>query len=140
MRVQMDHLTLDTNVVRDHWEQRERRASVSALLELAARDAIDLAVTRYIRDDVPNDPLASRIDELPLLGVTETGGVLQFGVSRFGGPDGFGDQRIEDLREELAVHRRRGGRAVRVRGCGRDEDDAASGCGEGASVDHRPGG
>jgi hypothetical protein len=72
-------LTLDTMLARDLLEQRPQREATEAILELAHRGHCELAVTARIREDVPADPLASRIDELQLLAIEETGSITRLG-------------------------------------------------------------
>ena len=74
-------VTLDTNVVQEYWKQRDQVAVVEALLDLAERKLIDLAVTRRIYEDVPHSPLADRIDELQEIGINLTGSVFWLDVS-----------------------------------------------------------
>ena len=70
-------VTLDTNVVREWWDNRSKVAHVEKLLELGKKFEIDLAVTRRIHDDVPNQPLASKINDLPNLLIHEIGAVMR---------------------------------------------------------------
>ena len=77
-------VTLDTNVVREWWECRDKVEHVNKLLELSKSFKIDLAVTGRIRDDIPRPPLADRINELPSLNVHETGSVIRFGCWKAG--------------------------------------------------------
>lgn len=70
-------VTLDTNVVREWWDNRSKIEYVEKLLELGKKFEIDLAVTRRIRDDVPNQPLAAKINDLPNLLIHEIGAVMR---------------------------------------------------------------
>lgn len=70
-------VTLDTDVVRDWWENRSKVQHVKKLLELGKKFEIDLAVTRRIRDDVPNQPLAAKINDLPNLLIHEIGAIIR---------------------------------------------------------------
>ena len=72
-------VTLDTNVVREWWEDRAKIEHVNKLLELGKNFAIELAVTGRIRDDIPFSPLANKINELPNLNVSDIGSVIRFG-------------------------------------------------------------
>ena len=72
-------VTLDTNVVREWWEDRGKIEYVGELLELGQKLKIDLAVTSRISDDIPENPLANRINELPNLCIREIGSVIRFG-------------------------------------------------------------
>ena len=94
----MDKLTLDTNVVQEHWKRRSKRNVVEQLVALAEIGEVELAVTRYVRSDVPREPLAARIDQLgDELKVMETGGVFTLGTSTLGGPDRLGSQQFLDF-------------------------------------------
>ena len=70
-------VTLDTNVVREWWENRSKIEHVEKLLELGEKIEIDLAVTRRIHDDVPNQPLAAKINDLPNILIREIGAVMR---------------------------------------------------------------
>ena len=70
-------VTLDTNVVREWWDNRSKTEHVEELLELGEKFEIDLAVTRRIHDDVPNQPLAAKINDLPNLLIHEIGAVMR---------------------------------------------------------------
>ena len=82
--VLMDHIfkpptvTLDTNVVKTWWENRSKVEHVETLIELGKKFEIDLAVTRRIHDDVPNQPLAAKINDLPNLLIHKIGAVIRF--------------------------------------------------------------
>jgi hypothetical protein len=97
-----EKLTLDANLLHDFWKQRPRRWAIESLLELAAAGEVELAVTRYVRADVPHPPLRDRLDELPRLQIRETGGVFQLGISRFGGSDGLGSDEFVAFERALA--------------------------------------
>lgn len=79
----MDHIfkpptvTLDTNVVREWWENRSKVKHMETLIELGKKFEIDLAVTGRIHDDVPNQPLAAKINDLPNLLIDEIGAVIR---------------------------------------------------------------
>lgn len=70
-------VTLDTNVVREWWDNRSKIEHVEKLLELGKNFEIDLAVTRRIHEDVPNQPLAAKINDLPNLLIQEIGAVIR---------------------------------------------------------------
>lgn len=74
-----DQLTLDTMIVRDHWEAREGAADFEELLRLRDAGEVDLAVTATIWEDVPREPLAQRLAELPVLGITQTPALARLG-------------------------------------------------------------
>ncbi len=79
----MDHIfkpptvTLDTNVVKTWWENRSKVEHVETLIELGKKFEIDLAVTGRIHDDVPNQPLAAQINDLPNLLIDEIGAIIR---------------------------------------------------------------
>jgi hypothetical protein len=109
----VERLTLDTNLPRAIWKEDEpERVHVEALLELAGRGLVDLAVTAYIEDDIPVDPLRSRIRELPSLGVD----VYAARVAVLGewvlGRDFLGSEPFEELRREVQAMRRPGDRKL----------------------------
>lgn len=88
--------TLDTDVVRDMWDDDSRRTSIDRLIGLAREGHIELSVTRHIHQDVPYGDLAERINGLPELGIRRLGGVFQLDVSTLDGPDGLGDAGFDD--------------------------------------------
>lgn len=92
----MLRLTLDTDVVRDVWDDEERRVHVERLIEFAREGTVDLAVTRHIEEDVPFAPLADKIRDLPELEISRTGGVFVLGVSVLNGPDGLGSGEFDE--------------------------------------------
>lgn len=71
-------VTLDANVVREWWDNRNKVKHVKRLLELEKKFTIDLAVTGRIRDDIPSPPLAKKINELPSLNIREIGSIIRF--------------------------------------------------------------
>ena len=68
---------------------------MKSLLDLATSGKVDLAVTARIHEDVPIEPLASRLNELPLLGISETGSVARVGHWVIG-RDMLGDPGFDD--------------------------------------------
>lgn len=72
-------VTLDTNVVRERLENRDKVEHVNKLLELGKKFEIDLAVTGRIHNDIPDSPLADRINELSELNIQKIGSVIRFG-------------------------------------------------------------
>jgi hypothetical protein len=100
----IDRLTLDTNLLFAVWfEDANRLQHVEELVRLAEAGKVALAVTRYVEDDVPRDPLASRLGEFDLLNIARTGGVFTLDVSLVNGGDGLGDQAMEDLRVAVSL-------------------------------------
>ena len=58
-------MTLDTDVIRDLWDDDERRGPIETIINLAREGRVSLAVTRHIHQDIPRGELAERINELP---------------------------------------------------------------------------
>jgi hypothetical protein len=77
-------VTLDTNVLRRFWEDHEKKAVVQRLLALAKEKDIDLAITARVREDIPEEPLASKVNTLAEIGVRETGSVTRLGYWKLG--------------------------------------------------------
>ena len=77
-------VTLDTNVVIEWWEDQAKIEYVNELLELGKSFKIDLAVTGRISDDIPEPPLADKINELPNLNIHDIGSVIRFGPWKVG--------------------------------------------------------
>lgn len=91
-----EQLTLDTNLARDALEpHRAGHAAMLKLLELADQGDVDLVVTQRIEQDIPSDPLAARLRELPELGIGSTFAPMRLDVDRIGmavlGDQGFVD-------------------------------------------------
>jgi hypothetical protein len=59
------------------WKNQVKRAVVERLLALADEKGLDLAVTARLREDIPDEPLASQINALPEIGARETGSVTR---------------------------------------------------------------
>ena len=93
-------VTLDTNLLFEYWRDRPRKAVVERLLRLANRNDIDLAITARVREDIPDEPLASRINALAEIGVRETGSVTRLNYWVLG-RDQLGSDAFEDFRLEL---------------------------------------
>jgi hypothetical protein len=68
-------ITLDTNLIRDIWDDRPGREEMTALLEIAEAGAIELMISRRVEQDIPRSPLADKIESIPQLGV-ELGPVI----------------------------------------------------------------
>lgn len=60
-----------------------------------------LAITSRIREDVPNLPLSAQLNDLPTLGVDETGSVFRWDVSAWDDGDMWGDDEFVSASEEL---------------------------------------
>jgi hypothetical protein len=102
-----ERLTLDTMILRDYWEKRKGLAFVEQLLDLADAGEVDLAVTATIRQDVPDDPMARRIHELPELRIEETGTVARWGIAVWG-RDMWASSKFEEFRLRLQSERQPG--------------------------------
>jgi len=89
-------LTLDTNLLLEYWKNQAKRKAVEKLLLLAKEGKADLAVTARIREDVPLSPLAQKLDELPELGINETGSVTRLGYWVLG-RDMLGDEAFNNF-------------------------------------------
>lgn len=102
----MLRLTLDTDAVRDLWDDRDRKVYVERLIALAREGKVDLAVTRHIEEDVPRSPLSDQIADLPQLEISQTDGVFVIGVSVLNGPDGLGSGAFDDWWRSRVAGRR----------------------------------
>ena len=89
--------TLDTNVLVEHWKDRNKAAITRTLLDLAKSGLLDLAVTSRIREDIPDPPLADRIAELRALQVQQIGSVFVLGLSALGGGDMLADDEFPEV-------------------------------------------
>ena len=106
-------LTLDTNLLQELWKDRAKADSVLELISLAEQGKVDLAVTARIREDIPNEPLKSKLDELTLLNISETGSVTRLGYWVLG-RDMLGEKGFERrLLEAQELARKRIGRRSR---------------------------
>lgn len=90
--------TLDTNVLIEFWRDQHKAETTAALLNLAEETKVFLAVTSRINADIPNMPLAGRINELHELNVGRIGSVFRLGVSRLG-VDMLASDRFVDVME-----------------------------------------
>ena len=86
--------TLDTNVLVEFWKNQAKVLIVVKLLDLAQDGLLNLAISSRVREDIPHPPLANRIEELPVLNVSEEGSVSRLG-SWVLGRDRLGDGRFE---------------------------------------------
>jgi hypothetical protein len=76
-------VTLDTTVVRPWLSTNETSSGFQKLLELKQQDKIDLIVTRRIYEDIPHEPLKSRINKLTEIGIRIEDDVIRFDISSF---------------------------------------------------------
>ena len=93
--------TLDTNVLVEHWKDRNKAAITRTLLDLAKSGLLDLAVTSRIREDIPDPPLADRIAELRALQVQQIGSVFVLGLSALGGGDMLADDEFPEVMAQI---------------------------------------
>jgi hypothetical protein len=100
-------VTLDTNLLQELWKDRPKRAVVERLLALAEEKGFDLAISARVREDIPEEPLASKINTLSDLGVTETGSVTRLDYWVLG-RDQLGSDEFEDFRLQLESARKEG--------------------------------
>ena len=84
-------LTMDTNLLLEYWKQQDKREHVERLLGLAKMGKVDLAVTARIHEDIPDNPQAEWLNELPVLDVNETASVMRLGHGILG-RDMLGDE------------------------------------------------
>jgi hypothetical protein len=97
-----DKLTLDTDLVREWFDQDSRVEAVKELLDLGDRGEVDLAVTARIHEDIWFPPLSERLSELGELGIAETGSVTRLGYWKLG-RDHLGHQGFVDWVDSLDV-------------------------------------
>lgn len=96
LRARGYQLTLDTNLIQEYLKSQDRTHLVQCLVDLARDGRVELAVTARIRDDIPRDPLFSRLAELPDLGIAEKGAVFRLGHSPLG-RDMIGSEEFTDF-------------------------------------------
>jgi predicted nucleic acid-binding protein len=77
-------VTLDTNVIMEYWNNGEKSDSIMELLRLSSEGEISLAITSRIKNDIPKPPLFDKINNLPKLGIEQTGSVARLGEWRLG--------------------------------------------------------
>ena len=94
-------VTLDTNVIFEHWKQRPKAAIVEKLLELGDIGQIDLCVTSRIREDIPKPSLSDEIDiRLKQDGIREIGSIIRIGHWR-PGQDMPGSTKFQEVVDSL---------------------------------------
>ena len=93
----MVSVTLDTNVLVEHWCNQHKAAVTKSVLDLAKHGKIELAITSRINADIPRLPLADRINELPVLNVQQIGSAFRFDVSRWDGGDMWGSDDFSNV-------------------------------------------
>ena len=94
-------VTLDTNVLVEYWRNRKNVLFTESLLDLAQQGKIDLAITSRISADIPDLPLANRINDLPQLNVQQIGSVFRLGHSTLGGGDVLGSDSFLHVMDSL---------------------------------------
>lgn len=103
-------LTLDTNLLQAYWLDQAKRDLVEQLLQLAAAGEVDLVVTNRITADIPGEPLAQRLRELPEMGIGKIGGAFRLDVSELDGGDMLGSDLFVSLTEQANIELLRRGR------------------------------
>lgn len=98
-------VTLDTSVLMEWWKEQEKIEVVETLLDMGKDFEIDLAVTNRIRDDIPNPPLAIRINELTSIDVQELGAVIRIGHWNVG-VDVVGDTEFREFADSNEVQQK----------------------------------
>jgi hypothetical protein len=101
-------VTLDTSLLQEYWKNQDKRATVEQLIERAGRGELALAVTARIREDIPNQPLASMIEILDQIGVEEIASVTRPDYWVLG-RDILGDDRFVTISESLDKARQAAG-------------------------------
>lgn len=96
-------LTLDTSVIREYWDVRPQYDLVTRLIKLSDEGVVDLKVTARIHEDIPDHPLSTKINTLPLLGIGEVGSVTRLGHWVLGRDMLVGDDGFEEARQELSA-------------------------------------
>ena len=109
----MKTVTLDTNVLVEYWRNRKNLLATEALLNLAQEGKIDLAITSRISADIPNLPLAKRINDLPHHNVQQIGSVFRLDHSSLGGGDMLGSDSFLNIVDSLENRFDREGRVKR---------------------------
>ena len=89
-------VTLDTNVPYRWWHEQPSGEVFEQLLSLAADGAVQLVVTRTIEHDVPREPLASRVRDLPVLDVAIVPAVVVISEAVIGSSDLIGNESFEE--------------------------------------------
>lgn len=97
-------LTLDTNLLHELWKDRSKRRVVEQILAL---DDVDLAVTATVHEDIPHEPLARRLRDLPALGISETPRLARVGTWALG-MDMLGSQEFVNFQHEVYGRWKRG--------------------------------
>ena len=105
--------TLDTNVLVEYWRNRKNVLFAESLLDLAQQGKIDLAITSRVNADIPDLPLANRINDLPQLNVQQIGSVFRLGHSTLGGGDRLGSDAFVNVMDSLDNRFDREGRVKR---------------------------
>ena len=106
-------VTLDTNVLVEYWRNRKNVLFTESLLDLAQQGKIDLAITSRVSADIPDLPLANRINDLPQLNVQQFGSVFRLDHSVLGGGDVLGSDSFMNIVDSLEDRFDREGRVKR---------------------------
>lgn len=106
-------VTIDTNLLQEYWREQKNVAVTEKVLDLAKQGQVDLAITSRINADIPDLPLASRINDLPQLNVQQIGSVFRLGHSSLGGGDVLGSDTFLNVTDSLESRFDREGRVKR---------------------------
>ena len=106
-------VTLDTNVLVEYWRNRKNVLVTESLLNLAQQRKIDLAITSRISADIPDLPLANRINDLPQLNVQQIGSVFRLDHSSLDGGDMLGSDSFLNVMDSFDNRFNREGRVKR---------------------------
>ena len=87
----MISVTLDTNVLVEYWCNQHKAAVTKSVLNLAKHGKIELAITSRINADIPDLPLADRINELPVLNVQQIGSAFSLLTAQLGTAETCGE-------------------------------------------------
>ena len=106
-------VTIDTNLLQEYWREQKNVAVTEKLLDLAKHGQVDLAITSRINADIPDLPLASRINDLPQLNVQQIGSVFRLDHSSLDGGDMLGSDSFLNVMDSLDNRFNREGRVKR---------------------------
>jgi hypothetical protein len=101
-------VTLDTSILLELWKDQDKRAVVERLLRVAEEKGLDLAITARVREDIPEEPPASKINTLSDIGVEESGSVTRLDHWELN-RDQLGSDALTDFWLRLESDRKEGG-------------------------------
>ncbi len=96
MNIRKLKITLDTNLIFEFWKNGPKKEIIEKLISISNSEKIHLAITARIRDDVPCDPLASKINKLNELNISEIGSITRLGYWALG-RDCLGEKYFSDF-------------------------------------------